>query len=165
MPLGFKIFFLAIALRTLVLSCPLARTYDLTFFVTSSTNDMIACGSNAAVNAVITYYSISGPPILPAIWDTYTSNSVYHCTMTKYFFVPGRPTGALVDVFTDDYTTMKINDVQVSTISTNSICSFQKDKDVFSYIKPGLNSLYIDANNAGGAGYFGYRLTIKTQLA
>ncbi|OMJ65105.1 hypothetical protein SteCoe_39283 [Stentor coeruleus] len=125
---------------------------------------MITCGSNSAVKAVITAYSINGPPVLPSIWDTYTSNSVYRCVMTKYFFIPGTPTGAVVDVFTDDYTTMKINDIQVSSISTTSICTFQKDKDVFSYIKPGLNTLYIDANNIGGLGYFGYRLTIKTKL-
>lgn len=164
MLLIFKILLSAIALKTFVLSCSISNTHDLTFFVTSSTNDWITCGTNQAVKAILTSYSINGPPVLTSIWDTYTSNSIYHCVMTKYFFIPGNPTGALVDVFTDDYTTMKINDVQVSAISTTLICTHQKNIDIFSYIKPGLNTLYIDANNIGGAGYFGYRLTIKTKL-
>jgi hypothetical protein len=160
----FKVLFSTTALNILVSGCPLAKTYDLTFFVMSSTNDILTCGSNPAVNAVISFYSIPGLPVLPSIWDTYTSDSFYHCIMTKYFFVPGIPTGALADVFTDDYTTMKINDVQVSTISPTDPCTFHKDKDILTYIKPGLNKLYIDAYNTGGAGYFGYRLTIKLKL-
>ncbi|OMJ80571.1 hypothetical protein SteCoe_19111 [Stentor coeruleus] len=116
----FKILLSALVLKTLVLSCSISNSYDLTFYVTSSTNDMITCGSNSAVKAVITSYSINGPPVLPSIWDTYTSNSVYRCVMTKYFFIPGIPTGAVVDVFTDDSTTMKINDLQVSSVSTTA---------------------------------------------
>ncbi|OMJ65314.1 hypothetical protein SteCoe_38508 [Stentor coeruleus] len=125
---------------------------------------MIACNSNAAVNAVIVSYLILESQELPLIWDNSQAQGVYHCELTKYFFVPGIPTGALVDVFTDDYTAMKINDVEVSSISTTYRCTFQKDKDVLEYIRPGLNTLYIDANNTEGAGYTGYRLTIKINL-
>lgn len=160
----FKVFFSAIALKTLVLSCPLGKTYDLTFFVISSTNDIVTCSSSPAVNAVITAHPIYGPPVLTSIWDTYSTSSAYHCVMTKYFFVPGIPTGALADVYADDYVTMKINDVLVSTISNTDQSSFQKNKDILTYIRPGLNTLYIDAYNSGGNGYFGYRLTIELKL-
>ncbi|OMJ65313.1 hypothetical protein SteCoe_38507 [Stentor coeruleus] len=159
-----KVAFLAIVLRTLVSSCPLGKTYDLTFFVISSSNDMIACNSKPAVNAVITSYSISESPSLPLIWNVSATDDAYDCELTKYFFVSGIPTGALVDVFTDDFTIMKINDVQVSSISTTSGCTFQKDKDVLAYIRPGLNTLYIKAINSMGLGYTGYRLTIKIKL-
>ncbi|OMJ89987.1 hypothetical protein SteCoe_7776 [Stentor coeruleus] len=160
-----RILILIIALKALVKSCPLSRTYDLTFFITSSTNDVLTCSTRSAVYAVVSPYAISSPPVMTSIWDSTSDQNSYHCIMTKYFFVPGRPTAATIDEFTDDYVTIKINDVQVAAISTNSGCTYQLNKDVFSYIKPGLNSLYIDAQNTGGPGFFGYRLTIKTQLS
>ncbi|OMJ75641.1 hypothetical protein SteCoe_25163 [Stentor coeruleus] len=160
----FRIFISAFTITTLVSNSDLSRTYDLTFFVISSTNDILTCGTNSPVNAVISSYTLKDFPALPMIWDTYTCSTSYHCLMTKYFFVPGRPTGALVDVYSDDFIVMKINDVLVSTVSTTMQCTLQSSKNIFEYIKPGLNTLYLDAYNSLGSASFGYRLTINTQL-
>ncbi|OMJ75642.1 hypothetical protein SteCoe_25164 [Stentor coeruleus] len=150
---------LAIA-KGLSSSCPTGLNFDLTFYVTSSTNDYLACNSKLEAKAVLSDTKITG---LTSIWDTSTTNNVYHCLLTKYFYVPGILISASVDVFTDDTTTMFINDVKVSEI-TQQICFFQSIANISSYMHQGQNKLYIDAYNNGGNGYFGYKLTIKSKL-
>lgn len=131
MPSILKILLLTIALKTLVLSCSITSSYDLTFFVISSTNHWVTCGTNPLEKAIMSGYFLIADPYMPLIWGTYRSSSAYHCEMTKYFFVSGIPTGALVNVFTDDYTIMKINDVQVSSISTSAACTYQININIF----------------------------------
>lgn len=145
-------------------SCSIGSNYNLTFYVSSSTSDTLTCNGNSPKNAVITDYSINGPPKLTSIWDTKTSNSNYHCLLTKEFYFPGRLSSAFIDVFTDDYTSMKINNKEVSEIPYTKHLFLHKNISVIPYINPGLNTLYIDANNTGGKGYFGYRLIITTYL-
>lgn len=72
-------------MKILVSSCDISRTYDLTFFIASSTNDILTCGTNSPVNAVIISHIINDFLALPSIWDTYTSTSPYHCLITKTF--------------------------------------------------------------------------------
>lgn len=159
----FNLILASLALKAFSSTC-FQNTYNLTFYVTGSVKDILICGTNAPTNAVLTNYINNGPPKLNYFWDGISGDGFYHCLMTKYFYVPGRPTGALVDVLTDDITTMKINDIEVSALSTTKLCVFHKNIDVFGFIQPGLNKLYIDACNTGGEGKFGYRLIIKTQL-
>lgn len=164
MNLASEFFITILAFKAFAESCSSSSVPDLTFYISSSINDTITCSTRNPVNAVISPKNINGPPALPSIWDSTTDINVYHCLLTKYFFVPGRPTSVIFDGFADDYLTLIINNFQVSEISSTEICKLQSNKDVSRYVKPGLNQLFIDAYNAGGAGYFGYRLTINIQL-
>lgn len=140
----------------------LLQNNDLTFYVMSSTNDELTCNSKTA-KAVLSDNKILQLPGLTSIWDVNKARSIYHCYLNKSFYVPGRPVSATVDVFTDDTTTMFINDVNILEI-TKCVTCLQSNINILSYIKIGLNILYIDADNTLGDGYFGYRLTIKTKL-
>ncbi|OMJ89989.1 hypothetical protein SteCoe_7778 [Stentor coeruleus] len=150
----------------IVESCSTGKIYDLTYYFESSTNDILTCDNRAPVKAVSPgIYALNGPPALASIWDSKTNTNAYHCTMTEYFFIPALPYYVLITTFGDDYITVKINDVQVSEISTTAQCTYQVDKVATSYIKPGLNKLYIDANNQGSYGLFAYRLKIVSKFA
>lgn len=163
-----------IVLITEVLGCSITRTIDLKFIVASLIDDLVTsttsfdpliCDGRSAVYGVkTTEFTPSLTPSLIYIWDVSDANTLYSCTMSKSFFVPGRITAATFDVYCDDYILVKINDVQVTEISTTAICTMQKNINVLSYIKFGLNSLYLSAININSGGFFGYRLTIWTQL-
>ncbi|OMJ77544.1 hypothetical protein SteCoe_22837 [Stentor coeruleus] len=163
-----------IALITQVLSCTLTRTIDLKYYISSLINepstsdtsfDSLTCDGKPIVYGVLTTESVStSSPKLILIWDVGHTTSIYSCTMSKSFFVPGRLTDAMFDIFVDDFVLVKINDVQVSEISTTAQSVMQNNINVLSYIKVGLNSLTIIASNSGGMAYFGYRITIWAQL-
>lgn len=162
----YKSFFLFFTFRTLEASCVTSKTYDLTYYFESSTNDVLTCNNRPPVNAISpAIYGLDGPPALASIWDSKTDTNPYHCLMTEYFFVSAVPVDVLITTYADDYITVSINDVLVSEISTTAQCSYQIDKIVTSYIKPGLNKLYIDANNIYTYGVFAYRLKIVSKLA
>ncbi|OMJ89988.1 hypothetical protein SteCoe_7777 [Stentor coeruleus] len=157
-------FIVTIASKAFATSCTNSNASNLTFYILSSTNDILTCSTRSPVNAVLSPYLISKFPDLISIWDSPKDTNIYHCLMTKYFFVPGRLINAVLDGFADDTMTIIINEFQVSEFSNTEICKLQLNKNVSRYIKSGLNKLFIDAYNGGGKGYFGYRLTINILL-
>lgn len=165
---------LIIALLVQALGCSMTRTIDLKFIITSIIDDLVTsdtsfdqvvCDGRSAVYGVkTTEITAASTPTLTYIWDVGHATSLYSCSMSKSFFVPGRIIAATLDVYSDDYILVKINDVQVTEVSTTAICTMQANKNVLPYLKFGINSLYILATNTLSAGYFGYRITIWTQL-
>ncbi|OMJ80580.1 hypothetical protein SteCoe_19122 [Stentor coeruleus] len=163
--MNYLLFILALALKNLEATCVTSKTYDLTSYTESSTNVILTCGTNSPVNAVISKYPIIGPQTLVSIWNIYDGDALYHCTMTEYFFVPAVISSVIIDEFADDYILLKINDVQVTEIPTTALCTYQQNIDITSYIRTGLNKLYIDAYSVMGQGYFGYRIKIKSKFS
>lgn len=155
---------LVLILKTIEATCVTSKTFDLTFYIESSTNIILTCGTNSPVNAVISKHIIVENPKLIAIWDSYDGEPLYHCILTEYFFVPAAIVSAKITEYADDYITVKINDIEVSEIPSTAICTYQQNKDVTSYINPGLNKLFIDVYNTGGPVFFGYRIEIKTKF-
>lgn len=163
MKIIYQLLIFIFTLESLEAACISDKVYDLTFYIESNTNAILTCDNRSPVNAVLSY-PINGPPVLVSIWDFYPITSNYHCEMIEYFFIAAQIISATIDTYSDDVVTVKINDVQVTEI-LDTPCSFQLNKDVTSYLKPGFNVLYIMAHDHGGTrGYFGYRLKIKAKF-
>ncbi|OMJ80582.1 hypothetical protein SteCoe_19124 [Stentor coeruleus] len=162
MNIFYKLFIFTLALKNLEASCISSKTYDLTFYIESSTSNILTCDGRSPVNAALTW-PINGPPILVSIWDVPTNEYAYHCTMTEYFFIPAAAVSVLIDTFADNFITMKLNDVDVSVIAYSDL-TFQLNKEAISYVVPGLNKLYIDVYNSAGPGYFGFRIKIEAKF-
>ncbi|OMJ80581.1 hypothetical protein SteCoe_19123 [Stentor coeruleus] len=112
--MNYLLFILALALKNLEATCVTSKTYDLTFYIESSTNIILTCGTNSPVSAVLSKYPIIGPQILPSIWDSYDGEVLYHCTLTEYFFVPAVISSAIIDTCADDYISLKLHHLKIA---------------------------------------------------